>query len=75
MNHKQAAKRRWKATRDAKAKWMRESRRSYRSTTIRIKTHWGTLHTRTHPLLQTIDRTAGTWPTQPGYYDLTRKAS
>lgn len=74
MSHKQAAKRRWKATRDAKAQRIRDSRREYRATTVRVKTLMGTIHLRTHPLFRTYG-VPDALPTQPGYYDLTRKAS
>jgi len=72
VNHKQAAKRRWKANRDKRAAWHRTRRREYRENTVRVKTLFGTLHIRTHPLFRSTTNTPGELPTVPGFYDLTK---
>jgi len=72
MNHKQAAKRRWKANRDKRAARLRAQRREFRATIVRVKTLWGTLHIKPHPLFRSTTNTPGELPTVPGFYDLTK---
>lgn len=67
LSPKQCAKRRWKDERDHKAKVSRELRQEDRSTTVRLKTKFGILNMRGHPLFM-----GGTRLPAPGFYDLTR---
>ena len=68
LSHRQAGKRRWREQRAERAKRARSDRAEYRRTAVRIKTPFGIVHLKSHPIFWEGRSDAQ----QPGFYGLTK---